>query len=370
MYEQYYGLRERPFDLTPNPRFLFLTAKHREALSTLEYGISLRKGIIVLIGQVGTGKTTLVRTVLDSFRPPANRCVHLNNPTLTRNEFFELLTSEFGLSSEAATSKARFLLELEHDILERRRAHGVTALIIDEAQGLPDALLEEVRLLANIETATEKLLPVVLVGQPELGERLDQTSLRQLKQRVALRCEIGPLDIRETAAYIAGRIRIAGGNATQIFTRDAVATIYQQSIGIPRTISVICDNALVTGFATDVKPINRQVVLEVSRDLGLRVRQPGTSSPDRTLSATAHESSRSADPGEPGADRYHLLRVEPSRPTEAGSGSPPSRPEPAAPTVSRPTGDDGEEPGGRPSVTASAFSLLRRIGRGRGLPWS
>jgi general secretion pathway protein A len=365
MYEQYYGLRERPFDLTPNPRFLFLTAKHREALSTLEYGISLRKGIIVLIGQVGTGKTTLVRTVLDSFRPPANRCVHVNNPTLTRNEFFELLTAEFGLSSEAANSKARFLLELEQDIIERRRAHGVTALIIDEAQGLPDALLEEVRLLANIETATEKLLPVVLVGQPELGERLDQTGLRQLKQRVALRCEIGPLDIRETAAYIAGRIRIAGGNATQIFTRDAVATIYQRSNGIPRTISVICDNALVSGFATDVKPINRQVVLEVTRDLALRG-QPGADPSDRTLGTSAPEPFRPADPGGPAADRRHLLRVEPSRPTEAGARAASGQPEAAAPAAARSAGDGVEETAGRPSVAASAFSLLRRLGRGRG----
>jgi len=368
MYEQYYGLHERPFDLTPNPRFLFLTAKHREALSTLEYGISLRRGIIVLIGQVGTGKTTLVRTVLDSFRPPANRCVSVSNPTLTRNEFFELLTAEFGLSGEAATSKARFLLELEQGIVERRRSRGVTALIIDEAQGLPDVLLEEVRLLANIETVTEKLLPVVLVGQPELGERLEQNSLRQLKQRVALRCEIGPLDIRETAAYIAGRIRIAGGNATEIFTRDAVAAIFERSHGIPRTISVICDNALVNGFATDVKPINRQIILEVCRDLELRGRQAGAAPPGSTLGTPARGSARPTDAGRPGADDPRLLRVERPRPTEVGPRTAPGRPEPDEPAVSRPLGHEDEDVASRPSDAASPFSRLRDLGKKWGFP--
>jgi general secretion pathway protein A len=368
MYEQYYGLHERPFDLTPNPRFLFLTAKHREALSTLEYGISLRRGIIVLIGQVGTGKTTLVRTVLDSFRPPTNRCVHVNNPTLTRNEFFELLTAEFGLSSEAATSKARFLLELERGIVERRRSHGVTALIIDEAQGLPDVLLEEVRLLANIETVTEKLLPVVLVGQPELGERLEQTGLRQLKQRVALRCEIGALDIRETAAYIAGRIRIAGGNATEIFTRDAVAAIYERSRGIPRTISVICDNALVNGFATDVKPISRQIILEVCRDLELRGGRPGADSPNSTLGTAARGPARPTDAGGPGADDPRVLRVERPRPTEVGARTASGRREPDTPAVSRPSGYEGDEVASRSSDAASPLSLFRHFGKRWGFP--
>lgn len=275
MYEQYYGFRERPFDLTPNPRYLFLTPKHQEALSTLRYGLSSRKGITLLIGEAGTGKTTLLSVVLDSIRPPIDRCVYINNPTLTRGEFFEFLASGFGLVGEAVGSKARFLLELTRGIHERHRLGGLTAIVIDEAQSLPDVLLEEVRLLANIETEVEKLLPVLLVGQPELARRLDEPGLQQVKQRVALRCQIGPLSLPETAGYIAGRIRIAGGDVSQVFTRDAVVAIFERSHGIPRTISVICDNALVTGFAIDAKPITRKVVLEVCSDLSLLAEDTG-----------------------------------------------------------------------------------------------
>lgn len=269
MYEKFYGLRERPFDLTPNPRYLYLTARHREALSNLQYGITGRKGITLLIGEAGTGKTTLVRAALEAVASPAVKCVYLSNPVLTREEFYEFLAPKFGLSERAAVSKARFLSELEDSVLARHQARGLTALVIDEAQSLPHDLLEEVRLLANFETATDKLLPVVLAGQPELAVRLEHEDLRQLKQRVALRCDLSALDIRETAAYISGRVAIAGGESTRIFTREAVQTIYERSRGIPRTISVICDNALLNGFAAGLKPIGSNLVLEVCRDFRL-----------------------------------------------------------------------------------------------------
>jgi general secretion pathway protein A len=269
MYEKFYGLRERPFDLTPNPRYLYLTGGHREALSNLQYGITGRKGITLLIGEAGTGKTTLVRAALDAVSGPAVRCVYLSNPVLTRDEFYEFLARKFELSAAAATSKARFLFELEATLLDRHRAGGMTALVIDEAQSLPRELLEEVRLLANFETETDKLLPVVLAGQPELAARLEHDEMRQLKQRVALRCDLSALDVRETASYISGRIAIAGGNAARIFTREAVQVIYERSAGIPRTISVICDNALLTGFAAGVKPVGPPIVLEVCRDFRL-----------------------------------------------------------------------------------------------------
>ncbi len=269
MYENFYGLRERPFDLTPNPRFLYLTAGHREALSNLQYGITGRKGMTLLIGEAGTGKTTLVRAALEAVARPSVNCVYVSNPVLTRDEFYEFLAPKFGLSDRAAHSKARFLAELEESVLARHRAGGLTAIVIDEAQSLPHDLLEEVRLLANFETATEKLLPVVLAGQPELAARLEHEELRQLKQRVALRCDLAALDIRETAAYISGRVAIAGGDSAHIFTREAVQTIYERSRGIPRTISVICDNALLTGFAAGVKPVGSNLVLEVCRDFRL-----------------------------------------------------------------------------------------------------
>jgi general secretion pathway protein A len=268
MYERYYGLVERPFDLTPNPRYLFLSAKHQEALSHLKYGISGRKGITLLIGEAGTGKTTLVHAVLAQEREQT-RSVYLSNPMLTRSEFFEFLAWGFGLETGVDRSKTRFLLDLTKTLVARQADGLASALIVDEAQCLSHELLEEIRLLANIETAVDKLLPVVLVGQPELADRLNETSLRQLKQRVALRCVLPTLDADETAAYIANRVRIAGGDGGRLFTPAAVRTIFEHAQGIPRTISVICDNALVSGFAADERPVGHQTVLEVCRDFDL-----------------------------------------------------------------------------------------------------
>ena len=276
MYLRFYGLRELPFELTPNPRFLYLTPAHREALANLQYGLSSSKAVTVVIGEAGTGKTTLIRTALESATCRNVRCIHLTNPGLTRDEFVEMLARGFGLTAEASRSKATLLTELERELRERRSRGEVTALIVDEAQRLSDELLEEVRLLANIETATEKLLPLVLVGQPELSDRLNETGLRQLKQRVALRCEIVPLSLAEAAAYIAFRIRTAGGDAARLFTREAVTSIYELSHGIPRTISVICDNALLGGFAAGKQPVSRDVVAEVARDFDYARRPAAT----------------------------------------------------------------------------------------------
>jgi general secretion pathway protein A len=269
MYEAFFGLRERPFDLTPNPRFLLLTRKHREAISNLQYGLESGRGLTLLVGEAGTGKTTVVRAVLEKFEGDGARVAYLNNPTLTRAEFYEFLAGAYGLSHDAVRSKVALLRELQERLAEHRRAGVMTALVIDEVQAMPDELLEEVRLLANLETSTEKLLPIVLSGQPELADRLNQQSLRQLKQRVSLRCELGPLDEKETAEYVAGRIRIAGGNSVLVFTRQAVERIYRHSTGIPRLISVICDNALISGFAADRRPVDSEIVADVCRDFDL-----------------------------------------------------------------------------------------------------
>src|ERR1700676_381523 len=269
MYQHFYGLRELPFELTPDPRYLFLTRQHREALSTLEYGLFSGKGITALIGEAGTGKTTLIHAALGSERCQNVSCVYLNNPALTRQEFVEALSRRFGLSAHAGSSKAALLEELEPVLRERRARGQITALVIDEAQSLSGELLEEIRLLANSETATEKLLPLVLAGQPELRDRLNEPGLRQLKQRVTLRCEIVPLTQHETAAYIAQRIRTAGGDAARLFTRQAVVLIHERSRGIPRTISVMCDNALLTGFGLGRQPVDSEVVLDVAHDFDL-----------------------------------------------------------------------------------------------------
>jgi general secretion pathway protein A len=266
MYEAFFGLRERPFDLTPNPRFLLMTPRHREALTTLEYGLTARTGIALLSGEAGTGKTTIVHAALQSQQVRQSRAVYLNNPALTRDEFIEFLAIGFGLSEAAATSKTRCVSEMTKVLASRYASGTMSALVIDEAQGLSDELLEEVRLLANIESAAEKLLSIVLAGQPEIADRLNQPSLRQLKQRIGLRCSLAALTPPETAAYITARLRIAGGDDNQVFTDEAIDTIHDRAQGIPRTISVIADNALVTAFAMDQRPVDRNVVLEVCRD--------------------------------------------------------------------------------------------------------
>ncbi len=268
MYEQFFGLRERPFDLTPNPRYLVMTDVHREALSNLEYGIVSRKGITLLIGDAGSGKTTLLRAAIEK-QAARVHCISLNNPALTRGEFVEMLAKRFALSTAARTSKTTLLTELEAVLLARRDAGETTVLFVDEAQSLPLDLLEEIRLLANIETNEEKLLLVILAGQPELSERLNAPTLRQLKQRIALRCELRPLTLQETAAYLAGRIKAAGGVGAQVFTREAVTRIFESAHGIPRTISVIADNALLSAFAQGRRPVNSHVVGEVCRDFDL-----------------------------------------------------------------------------------------------------
>ena len=297
MYHDYYGLRELPFELTPNPKYLILPAPHREALTTLEYGLSSAKSITALIGEAGTGKTTLIHAALQSERCRNVTCVYLVNPTLTRTEFVETLSVRFGLTAQAGRSKAVLLQELETSLRERRARGQITALVVDEAQGLSSELLEEIRLLANSETPTEKLLPVVLAGQPELRDRLNETGLRQMKQRVTLRCELRPLMEQETATYIAQRIKIAGGEAARLFTREAVLLIHQYSMGIPRTISVICDNALVTAIGLGKRRVDSQVVLEVARDFDLgeaRSRDfrlvPSTDVPDPAVHAPDDDS--------------------------------------------------------------------------------
>jgi general secretion pathway protein A len=278
MYEEFFGFRERPFDLTPNPRYVVLTASHREALSNLEYGISSRKGITLLIGDAGSGKTTMIRAAMER-QPTHVYSVHVQNPALKRDEFIELMAARFGLSGQAARSKAVFLLELERLLRARAERGELTVLVVDEAQSLPTDLLEEIRLLVNIETNDEKLLCVIMAGQPELASRLDQPGLRQLKQRVALRCELRALGLSDTAAYLAGRIRAAGGVGAHVFTRDAVGLIHRHSKGLPRLISVIADNALLTGFAAGQRPVTSELVREVCADFKIEIGADHSSHP-------------------------------------------------------------------------------------------
>jgi len=292
VYLAHFGFTAPPFELTANPKYLFLTPRHSEALANLEYGLSTAKAITLLVGEAGTGKTTLLRVAIESHQCRNVRCVCLNNPGLSRAEFVETLATRFGLSANAAASKAQFLSELEPVLMERRHQGETTALIVDEAQRLSDDLLEEIRLLANIETDAEKLLPLVLAGQPELSDRLNERRLRQLKQRVALRCEIAPFTRAETAAYVASRVRTAGADATKLFTREAIVAIHECTTGIPRTINVVCDNVLLSAYASGNHIIGCEAVREVARDFDLPAPTGGEraadAAQDRSIAPEAH----------------------------------------------------------------------------------
>jgi general secretion pathway protein A len=269
MYEGFYGLMRRPFALTPDPRFLFLTPRHREALALVEYVLSGRSGLGLLIGEAGTGKTTVLRAALCARDRERDRVVTLDNPTLTRGEFFEFLAGGFGLAPQSALSKTRVLHELAGTLAERHARGGVTGLVVDEAQSLSNELLEEIRLLANVESAGGLPLPIVLAGQPELAQRLNEPGLRQLKQRIAFRGVLEPLTLLEAADYIACRLQVAGADAGATFTGAAVQAVFAHAGGIPRTIGVVCESALIAGFAREARPIGDDVVRDVCRELDL-----------------------------------------------------------------------------------------------------
>lgn len=266
MYRQFYGLRDIPFSLTPDPRFLYFTASHREVMANLHYGIQHGKGLIVATGEVGTGKTTMLRAMLARL----DRSVltaYIFNPGLTVAEFYHYLATSFGITQYS--SRSDLLMKLGK-LLMMRHARGLrSVIIVDEAQGLDNKLLEEIRLLLNFETYTEKQLQIILAGQPELRQVLNDPALRQLKQRISLRCEIKPLRVDEVSAYIRARLKTAGATRLDLFTPEAVALIYRAAEGIPRLINNICDNALLTGFAMSAQQITPDIVTEVVEALDL-----------------------------------------------------------------------------------------------------
>jgi len=273
MYKSYFGLRVLPFGASPDPRFLFLRPQIRETLACLQYGIAARKGFVVLSGEVGTGKTTLLKAALDTFATGRIATAYVFNPRLDVLDFFEFILTDFGIPPTTRT-KSAMLLQLNGWLIERYRAHQLCVIVIDEAQNLSWELLEEIRLLTNLETSSEKLVQIILSGQPELEEKLYHPSLRQLRQRISLWCRTHPLTGEETQAYIEERLRIAGATE-QVFLPEAAELVYHYSNGIPRIINLLCEHALIFAYAEQVNPIPAHIVESVGLELDL-VQHPFT----------------------------------------------------------------------------------------------
>jgi general secretion pathway protein A len=265
MYTKFYGFREKPFEITPDPKFLYLSENHKEALAHLTYAVREKKGFTVITGEVGTGKTTLIQALLSRL-DGSTRTAYLFNPKLGSTDFLHYICEDLGLKG-LKRSKGQYLTHLHNFLLTCYARNENVVLIIDEAQNLDPKLLEEVRLLTNLETPKSKLLQVVLMGQPELDDILNRSQFRQLKQRVGLRYYMQPLNEEEMKAYIKRRLRIAGAADPDIFTPKAVKEIYRYSNGIPRLINIVCDNALLTGYATDQKIIGDRIIHEVISNL-------------------------------------------------------------------------------------------------------
>ncbi|MBZ5718778.1 MAG: AAA family ATPase [Acidobacteriia bacterium] len=268
MYKEFFGLRANPFNVNPDPRYLFLTRHTEEALACLTYGIQGRKGFVLLTGEVGTGKTTLINKLLEWLRLQQVPTAFIFNSRMNVPQFLDYMMADFGIPCDSK-AKSQVLLRLYNWLLDRYRAGETAVLIVDEAQNLSDEVLEEIRMMTNLETFTEKLLQIVLVGQPELEQKLKQPQLRQLRQRLTLRAKTHALSLEETKSYVAQRLRIAGSNGQQIFEPDALLAIHRFSSGIPRVVNLVCEHCLVSAFVDQQKVITADVVEAVARDFDL-----------------------------------------------------------------------------------------------------
>jgi len=285
MYRSFFGIRALPFGSSPDPRFLYVMPQIRETLACLQYGIAARKGFVVMTGEVGTGKTTLLKTVLSTFSKGRVSTAFVFNPRLDVLDFLEFVLTDFGLEPTNRT-KSGMLIQLNRWLVERYREHGVCVIVVDEAQNLSWELLEEIRLLTNLETSSEKLVQIVLSGQPELEEKLRNPVVRQLRQRVSLWCKTRPLTSEETQAYIAERLHIAGATEL-VLTPEAIQLVHQYSKGIPRLINLICEHALISAYVEQVKPVPARIVEDVTSELDLE-QQPFVLSSDDLPSAPDH----------------------------------------------------------------------------------
>jgi general secretion pathway protein A len=266
MYESFFGLREPAFSLAPDPRFLWLSETHEEGLASLVYGITRRKGFMLLTGEVGTGKTTLLRAALDQIPVDTEVALVMNTAELTPIDLLRLVTAEFGLEGPFV-SKVDYIIALNRFLLEQLERGRNTVLIIDEAQNLNAALLEEVRLLSNLETDTEKLLQIVLTGQPELRSKLAAPNLRQLRQRVAIEHHVQPLKPKEIGPYLSHRLEIAGTRFENVFEPGVEPIFYEFSRGCPRLVSLLADRTMLSAFAKQTRPIPAVLVERKAKEM-------------------------------------------------------------------------------------------------------
>ena len=268
MYQTFYGLIRAPFEMTPDPAFLYLGETHREGLATLVYGVRSRKGFVMLTGEVGTGKTTLLHALLAQLDANTDSA-YIFNPRLEPLDFFQLLFDDLGIE-ESCFSKADYLQALNQYLIDRLKDDRTVLLIIDEAQNLSPEMLEEIRLLSNLETPNSKLIQILLVGQPELSEMLDCDALRQLRQRIVLRHELKPFNAGETEFYVEERLRLAGYTGKGIFKRSALRELFAVTGGVPRLVNVVCDGALLTGYGRDQLALDAEIIREVANGLHLK----------------------------------------------------------------------------------------------------
>jgi general secretion pathway protein A len=272
MYKAFFNLKRNPFEITPDPSFLFPTGRHNEALAALYYGVRRHKGFVVLTGEVGTGKTLLLRCLLQLLRQSADvKYAYVFNGRLTPLEFLQYIAGDLGLPA-AGKNKSELLLQLAAYVVARGERKLTTVLVVDEAHHLSEEILEEIRLLTNLETAEEKLLQILLVGQPELDDKLDSADLRQLKQRIAVRSHLAALDVAETKGYIECRLQLAGSSEPgKIFPVETVAAVHRHARGFPRLINTVCENALIAAYARQAACVTPEMIDTIAADFRLGV---------------------------------------------------------------------------------------------------